>query len=181
MPLAKSILVLGLGNPFLSDDTIGLLAVEEAGRRFSQFQPRVDFQVDYSGNFDLIYRLSDYRHALIIDSICTGGQAPGYIHEFTWEDFQELRHRSAVNFHSFNLPTVMEIARICGYAMPGELRFLGIEGREFTQFSAVPSWPLGPVLDRIMQRVETALTDWTATAPEPDAATISYTEDDAHV
>jgi hydrogenase maturation protease len=158
---SKRFLVLGLGNPYLADDTIGIHIIQQATEQWEKkYCSQVDFRVDYSGNFDLLYDLSNYGKVLIVDSICTGQAEPGYCHEYRLDDFQHMTHHYAVNFHSYNLPTILEIGKRCGIELPQDVVFLGIEGREFTQFSEFPCWPLEPASSLILDRIRTTLDGW---------------------
>ncbi len=73
----KRTLVLGLGNPILSDDSVGLRVVQELQKILL---PRKDLVIDedHWGGLRLMERLAGFDRAIIIDAIQSGA-APGTI------------------------------------------------------------------------------------------------------
>ena len=74
-------LVLGLGNPLVSDDSVGLRVAAELKPLLAD-RPDVDVDEDYWGGLRLMERMVGYRRAIVIDAICTGAE-PGTIHRLT--------------------------------------------------------------------------------------------------
>jgi len=130
----KKILVLGLGNPLLSDDSVGLYLIDLLKNKYSQSCSSVLFEKNYSGGIDLLYDLAGFEKAIIIDSICTGEAAPGSCHEFSVDNLNLNSQTGLIDSHGLNLRTVQEFGEKCGYTMP-EITIYGIEGSEFVQFS----------------------------------------------
>ncbi|MDZ7860295.1 MAG: hydrogenase maturation protease [Candidatus Krumholzibacteriota bacterium] len=134
----KGVLVLGLGNPMLSDDSVGLYIIDLLSKKYPESSPVVTFSKNYSGGMDLIYELEGFEKAIIVDSIFTGSFEPGFCHEFSVDDLNINSKLGLINSHGLNLPTVLEFGEKCGYCMP-EIVIYGIEGREFTEFSENPT------------------------------------------
>ncbi len=134
----KGVLVLGLGNPMLSDDSVGLYIIDLLSKKYSGRSPLVTFSKNYSGGVDLIYELEGYEKAIIVDSIFTGSSEPGFCHRFRVDDLSINSKQGLINSHGLNLPTVIKFGEKCGYYMP-EIVIYGIEGREFTEFSENPT------------------------------------------
>lgn len=135
----KDVIVIGLGNPTLSDDVAGLFAIDELEKKHSDKFPNTKFVKNYSGGFDMLYELAGFKRAIIVDSINTGKVNPGTCVEFDYKDLEQLTQPRLVDSHGLNLPTVIETGKKCGYQMPEEIYIYGIEGTEFTKFSETPT------------------------------------------
>ncbi|MGA2797690.1 MAG: hydrogenase maturation protease [Thermoguttaceae bacterium] len=129
---AMKILVLGLGNPLVSDDSVGLRVAEKlkpllAGR------PDVEVSQDYWGGLRLMERMIGFDRAIIIDAIKSGAP-PGTVHRLTPDSISTQRSASA---HDVNLPTALEFGRKAGVALPKNEHVLlvGIEAEDILTFS----------------------------------------------
>jgi hydrogenase maturation protease len=122
-------LVLGLGNPLLGDDAIGLLVV---GRVREQVAGRddVDVQEDEAGGLRLMERLTGYQRAIIVDAIVSGA-APGTIHRL--ESGEVPTQRTAIA-HGIDLPRALELGKALGLAMPLQVRVVAIEAASVLEF-----------------------------------------------
>lgn len=117
-------LVLGLGNPIVRDDSIGLRVAAELRKRLAN---RNDIEVDedYWGGLRLMERMVGYDRAIVIDAIQTGGE-PGTIHILLPSAIPTQRSASA---HDVNLPTALSLGRMAGWKLPADdqIRLVGIE------------------------------------------------------
>jgi hydrogenase maturation protease len=125
-------LVLGLGNPLVSDDSVGLRVAAElkpllAGR------PEVDVVEDYWGGLRLMERMVGYDRAIIIDAMCTGAE-PGTVRLLTPDALPTQRSASA---HDVDLPTALELGRRAEMHLPPNENILlvGIEAEDVVNFS----------------------------------------------
>lgn len=134
------VIVLGLGNPTLSDDVVGLLIIDELEKKYSDIFPNTKFVKNYSGGFDMLYEFIGFKQAIIIDSINTDKVEPGTCVEFDYNDMKDLTQPRLVDSHGLNLPTVIATGKKCGYQMPEDVYIFGIEGTEFTKFSETPTF-----------------------------------------
>jgi len=125
------ILVLGLGNPLVSDDSVGLRVAEKlkpllAGRS------DVEVSEDYWGGLRLMERMIGFDRAIIIDAIQSGAP-PGTVHRLTPDSISTQRSASA---HDVNLPTALEFGRKAGVALPknDDILLVGIEAEDILNF-----------------------------------------------
>ncbi len=118
------ILVLGLGNTLISDDGIGIFILRNLKEQLQN--PRFDFQESSAGGLRLLDLLPDHDIAVIIDSIKTGKYPPGHIYQFTIEDFKSPDHHPSLG-HTISLPTVFELGKQLGYAMPRKVIIYAVE------------------------------------------------------
>ncbi len=79
--LSGKTLIIGLGNPLISDDSVGLRV---ARRLRDVLRHRNDIEVteDYWGGLRLMERMIGFDRAIVIDAICSGA-APGTIPHLT--------------------------------------------------------------------------------------------------
>lgn len=136
-------LVLGLGNPLLRDDGIGLHVARELEKQFAD-DPAVEVGEDYWGGLRLMERMIGYDRVIIIDAILTGGE-PGTIHLLTPDDIPTQRSASV---HDVNLPTALEFGRHAGASLPtaSDITLIGIEAGDVQTFDET----LSPALKLIV-------------------------------
>ena len=123
-------LVLGLGNPILGDDGIGL-RVAEAVRASLPQGADIEVDTNYWGGLRLMERLVGYERAVVVDAICTGEHAPGTLLRLGPDDLPTRRTAAA---HDVTLPTALRLAAEMGLAMPSEIVILGIETQNILDF-----------------------------------------------
>jgi hydrogenase maturation protease len=124
-------LVIGLGNPLVTDDSVGLRIAAELKTRLAG-RPDVEVGEDYWGGLRLMERLVGSDRAIVIDAICTGAP-PGTIHCLTPDAIPTQRSASA---HDVNLPTALALGRQAGLPLPEERNILlvGIEAEDVLNF-----------------------------------------------
>ena len=129
---SPKILIIGLGNPLVTDDSVGLRVVE---RLKPLLADRADIEVseDYWGGLRLMERMIGFDGAIVIDAIQTGAP-PGTIHLLTPEGIATQRSASA---HDVNLATALEFGRGAGAHLPENRRIqlVGIEAADTLTFS----------------------------------------------
>jgi hydrogenase maturation protease len=124
-------LILGLGNPLVTDDSVGLRVAAELKVRLAG---RTDVEVgeDYWGGLRLMERMVGYDRAIVIDAIQTGAP-PGTIHHLAVGDIPTQKSASA---HDVNLPTALALGRQVGWHLPGNesILLVGIEAEDILTF-----------------------------------------------
>lgn len=117
-------LVLGLGNPLVSDDSVGLRVAARLAERLAD-RPDIDVSEDHWGGLRLMERMAGYARVIVIDAICTGAP-PGTLHRLNPSSIPTQKSASA---HDVNLPTALEFGRQAGMKLPenGAIRLVGIE------------------------------------------------------
>ncbi len=154
-------LVVGLGNPVLSDDGVGW-HVLEALRLHLEGRPDLDLELCCRGGLSLMERLVGYDRVVIIDAICTGG-CPGQIHLLTPEVMPTQHSTSG---HDASLSTALVLGRRIGAHLPPDedILLVGIEAEETEIFSeyctpavtaAIPE-AVAMVIARLVQQPEEA-------------------------
>lgn len=130
--IAMRTLVLGLGNPVLTDDSVGLRVIEEL-RPLLADRPDVEVDEDYWGGLQLMERLVGYDRAIIVDAICTGAP-PGTIHRLPVDAIPTQHSASG---HDANLATALALGRQAGAHLPAteDILLVGIEAHDILNFS----------------------------------------------
>jgi len=124
-------LVLGLGNPILSDDAIGLRVVEELEGNVGQQKVTLrEASVAGLGMLDLI---TGYDRAIIIDAIQTIEGEAGRIYRLDPEELDFTRH--AASPHDVNLATALELGKRLGLSLPQQIVIFAIEVADASTFS----------------------------------------------
>ncbi|HVO13481.1 MAG TPA: hydrogenase maturation protease [Vicinamibacteria bacterium] len=109
-------LLLGLGNPYLSDDAVGL-RLAAALRGPLAVYPDLDVVEDCSvGGLDLLDVLCGYQRVIVLDSLRARDGVPGDWHHFTAEALRETAHLAGV--HDANFATVLALGRRLGLPLP---------------------------------------------------------------
>ncbi len=149
--------VVGIGNPLLSDDTVGLLAARRVGELSRREGLAVCVCEQHGWGLDLLDPLEGRGRALIIDSIMTGNRKPG---EFVVLSEGDLAGGGFVNAHGFSLPSLLDAGRRTGFALPSEVRVLAVEVRNVSEFSEQPTQEVLGSLDDIVARAMALVRSW---------------------
>jgi hydrogenase maturation protease len=146
----QNIVVIGIGNPLLSDDSVGLLTVSQLRTELAIDMPDVTFIERFSGGMELLDDLIGSDHVIIIDSVLDPAIPPGTAVEVYWDDILKAEQNTFAAAHGLNLPTVFRLGEKCGMPMPRQIEIIAIGGAEFTLFSEEPT-------DQVKKGVQTAV------------------------
>jgi hydrogenase maturation protease len=143
-------LVIGLGNPLISDDSVGLRIVQHLKTRLAD-RPDVDVTEDYWGGLRLMERMIGYDRAIVVDAICTGA-APGTIHHLATDALATQRSASA---HDVNLPTALAFGRHAGVDLPADqdVHLVGIEAQDVVNFGEQCTPAVAAAIPRAVEEV----------------------------
>jgi hydrogenase maturation protease len=111
-------LVLGMGNPILGDDAVGIHLARDLHARMGE-RPGVDFVEECCvGGLNLLDLVAGYERLVVIDSIKTIKGRPG-----TWYRFDATSLRETMNLrnvHDTNFATALELGRKMGMVVPDD-------------------------------------------------------------
>lgn len=124
-------LVLGLGNPLVTDDSVGLRVIAVLRQRL-EGRPNLDIEEDFWGGLRLMERMVGYDRAVVVDAIQTGAP-PGTLLRLTPGSIPTQRSASA---HDVNLPTALQFGREAGLYLPPDdaILLVGIEAEDILTF-----------------------------------------------
>lgn len=153
-------LIVGVGNPYRSDDAVGLVVV----RRLKQLRPAIPV-IELSGEgTQLIDRWQYEDHVILVDAV-RSGSAPGRVHRLD----ARKRHIPSDFFnystHAFSVAEAVELSRELGI-LPAKLIIFGVEGRNFTAGEEL-SPEVAAAVDLVVNQIVAELADdETRVAPE---------------
>lgn len=135
--MASRILVLGIGNLLLTDDGVGVHAVQEL---MTEDWPDSVTLLD-GGTFtqDLFYLFKGYDRLIILDIVHAGG-APGSLYRLTEE---QLVHNESqrLSIHDIDLLDSLRMAEQLDGSRPGMI-IVGMEPLDYTSWSMDLSEPV---------------------------------------
>lgn len=159
-----------MGNPFLSDDAVGLRLARDFQARAAH-HPQVDFVVDCSvGGLNLLDVLAGYDRLIVFDAMQGGGGPPGTWYQMTGESFRETLNLT--NVHDANFTTALALGRALGTHLPdpADIHIFAVEILDNTTFSEQMTAPLEaayPTLaDEILPRALSLLEEPLSRSPE---------------
>lgn len=146
----RQTLVIGLGNPLVSDDSVGLRVAQAVRARLAHRRDVVVTE-DYWGGLRLMERMIGFDRAIVIDAICTGAP-PGTIHILTTDAVATQRSASV---HDVNLPTALAFGRQAGAHLPADpdVALVGIEAQDVVNFGEQCTPAVAAVIPRAVEEV----------------------------
>ena len=129
-------MILGIGNPILGDDGVGLHIASELDGLLDNVDARTTSMID----LNLLDTLSDYDRLFIIDAIMTGGSRIGTVRKLPPGE-GSLHMFSSHGIHLFEL---LQLGRDLGYRIPEIVGIYGIDIEEGSVFGET----LSPALIR---------------------------------
>jgi hydrogenase maturation protease len=119
----KHILILGLGNPLLGDEGIGVQVVEEL--KGLELPDGVTVVEGGTAGLGLIGLMEGYRRVIIVDA-ADMGHPPGRVVKFTPSEAQFKTVEAPLSLHQIGLGEVLTMAEALEVA-PAELVIIGIQ------------------------------------------------------
>jgi hydrogenase maturation protease len=155
-------LILGLGNPILSDDSVGFRVARELMGRFDEREVVV-MESDLAG-LSLLDLILGYDRVIIVDSIQTVGGKVGQAYRLGPDDFATTRH--AVSPHDVNFGAALELGKRLGLDMPKEIIIFAVEVQEVTVFSESCTPEVERVIPKVVEMVASELVGGDEPKPE---------------
>ncbi len=146
-------LVLGLGNPILTDDGVGVRVAQAVGSLLPR-ESSVEISEASVGGLGLMERLLGYERVILIDALFGTGNCPGTVHRLTLDDLQAMSPtQHSVSPHDTNLNTALEMASRMGLPLPEEVVVFGVEVENIAEFCDEPT----PAVKRAVNEVADAV------------------------
>jgi hydrogenase maturation protease len=146
-------LVLGLGNPILGDDGVGLRV---AARLKAEVDlPNVFISETESEGITLLELLVGYDRAIIIDAIQTPRGKPGQIHRLSTASLYCTRHTSST--HGIDFATLIDLGKKLNLALPEKIIIFGIEIEDISTFSEKCSPPVEKAIPIYVAKIKRLL------------------------
>ena len=144
----SSTLILGMGNPILSDDGIGLYVAERLQE--GSLPEGVEVQMSEVAGLRLLELLKGYDKVVIVDAL-RSGREPGDVVRYDAGDFKGgHRYGSA---HSIGLDTALALGRELGMHMPGDVTVFAVEADDVETFGEEFSPPVAAAAQKVIEMV----------------------------
>ena len=125
----RRLIILGVGNPVVSDDRVGLVIAEKLQSNPIQAPAGVEIAVDIAtkAGFEFTEKLAGFDGAIIVDSIKTGEYAVGTVREIGMDDLESTSN--LLTSHGIGFKSAVEFGRTIGLDMPDDeyIRIFTIE------------------------------------------------------
>jgi len=127
------VVLVGLGNPIVGDDSIGIRVVEAIKEKnilpdFFTILPDASL-----GGLPLVEIIRGFDKAIIVDAIDTGENPPGTVKILKLEEYENSFHIS--DFHNMDFFTALEFGRQYYEDIPKDIIVIGIEIETKFEFS----------------------------------------------
>lgn len=116
--------MLGLGNPLMADEGIGVCLVVRLSR-FAEEYPDVEFIDAGTGGLAVLHHIQGRRKVIFIDCAYMG-EEPGAIRRFTPEEVCSAKVLAHQSLHEADLLRIIDMSRQLGEA-PDEIVIFGIQ------------------------------------------------------
>ena len=148
------VLVLGVGNPILSDDGIGIHVARELKKHRI---PGIVVEELAASGLEFLDVVRGYDKVVIIDAIQTTNGKPGELHILEENDFERSIHGSSP--HGINIATALALGRkLVPHEMPERVVFFAVEAQDLVNVSEKLTPEVEEALPRIVERIEKELT-----------------------
>jgi hydrogenase maturation protease len=124
-------LILGMGNPLLCDDGVGLRVAAELKDRVEQ--PEITVMETGVAGLSLLDLLVGYERAIIIDAIQTVGGKAGQIYRLDPKAFDTALHTASA--HGIDFTTALEFGKKLGLPLPQQIIIFAIEASDVSTFN----------------------------------------------
>ena len=122
-------LVLGMGNPILRDDRIGLRVIEELDAILSDSD--VTLQTSTLAAMNLLECLIGFNRVILVDAIQTGGE-PGSVYRLSPQDF--ISRHAIPHLHNVDFFRALTLTRGLIPNLPDDIVVVGIEAEDVSTF-----------------------------------------------
>ena len=148
------VLVLGVGNPILSDDGVGIHVARELKKCKI---PGIVVEELAASGLEFLDMVRGYDKVVIIDAIQTKNGRPGELHILKEKDFERSIHGSSP--HGINIATALALGRkLVPHDMPERVVFFAVEAQDLVNVSEKLTPEVEEALPRIVERIEKELT-----------------------
>jgi hydrogenase maturation protease len=141
-----STIIIGIGNPVLTDDSVGLKIADGLRDRL-RGRPGIVVTQLCCGGINLMETMAGHDRAIIIDAITGGGGNPGTVYAFGPDELSQTRN--TWSSHDASLSVAMELGGAVGLPLPADVRIWAVEADDVWTFSE----DLTPDVQRAVPRV----------------------------
>ncbi len=153
---AERIVIVGLGNPLLTDDAVGLRVAALLAPRLAG--STVDVIESSWGGMRFIDLLAGYDRAIVVDAIEWRHGPPGTVYRLTADE--AVPTARAVSYHDVSFGTALALGRSLDIPLPAETVFFAVEVKDARTFGEALTPDVEAALPGVVERVEAQLLRW---------------------
>jgi hydrogenase maturation protease len=152
-------LIVGVGNPILSDDGVGI----HIARKLQELNlDGVEVEELPASGLELLDMVLGYDRVVIVDAIVTTNGTPGEFYVLEEDAFERTIHGASP--HGINIATALAIGRkVAADKMPTEVFFVAIEAKDTVNVSESLTPEVAAAIPSIVERI---LREFVAVPPE---------------
>ena len=159
----ERIVIVGLGNPLLTDDAVGMRAAEALSERLAG--SAVDVVQSSWGGMRFVDLLAGYDRAIIVDAIEWRHGPPGTVYRLTPD--AAIPTMRAVSYHDVSLGTALALGRSLDIPLPAETVFFAVEAQDTRTFGETLTPAVEAAVPEVVRRVEAQLMQWNVQWGQP--------------
>ena len=148
--------IIGMGNPLLSDDGVGIAVARAVAERLGQSMNLTVTEL-HTGGIRLMEVMSGFRRAVVVDAMLSGA-LPGTLQRFDQNDF--ITTKNTFSSHDTDFATAYCLGRMAGLSLPDQVSFWGIEARECDFFSERFTDEVAASIPMAVDRIAAEIAEW---------------------
>jgi len=148
----KKTLVVGLGNPILTDDGVGVKVAYEVEKALGPNIPENLTITEASvGGLRLMELLVGYDQVILIDALLTqNGNPPGTIHHMTLDDLRNISPtQHSASAHDTSLVTALDAGLEIGLHLPTAFSIYAVDVENILDFSNEPTPAVAAAIPKV--------------------------------
>lgn len=146
-------LIIGLGNPILTDDGVGVHVAREIERQVdTSAHPDLAITEASVGGLRLMEAVLDYDRVVLIDAYYLDPEntVPGTIHRINLDDLRTVSPtQHSTSAHDTSLVTALDAAQEMGYRVPDEFIIFAIEVENIFEFNETPTPAVASAIPKV--------------------------------
>lgn len=147
-------LVLGLGNPILTDDGVGVQIAEAVGQLAPCTSTPIDVSEASIGGLGLLERLVGYQRVILIDAMYPAQHQPGYVHRLSLDDLRDISPtQHSASAHDTSLVTAWAMGQQLDLDLPQQLIIYAVEVENIIDFSEEPTPAVQAAIPQVVRAV----------------------------
>jgi hydrogenase maturation protease len=149
-------LVLGLGNPILSDDGVGIQAAEAVRDALAEQGAAAPTEVATAclGGLALMEAMLGYDRVILIDAFLPRDRVPGRVHRMTFDDLRALSQTEhSASPHDTSLAGAVALGQALGLPLPQEIIIYAVEVDNVADFGEQPTPAVAAAIPRTVGAV----------------------------
>ena len=153
----KKTLIIGLGNPILTDDGVGVKVAQELETLIDlDVHPELTITEASAGGLRLMEAMLGFDRVVLIDAFYLNPETttPGKIHHLTLDDLRSISPtQHSTSAHDTSLVTALDAAEKMGYQIPQEFSIYAVEVENILDFSETPTPAVAKTIPIVVSRI----------------------------